>query len=1851
MLSRNKPLLQNEEEIAGAGDPPPGDPPPQAEILPRSRDDDPSPAQLEDPGIVPSPVVEGTDTPQERFYSVEGSPPAADEWGTGDYALDMLKGVGDGLVGFAASVYGFVRSTVEMDEWRKARFLDRALTSEIVADRNDGPIEPLWLPHWKPDRMTESVAGGLTSGVVEFLAAFIPIAGWLGKGGKLTRGGEMLTPGLSVARERAYRELGESVVLSRSKSGWGVVPDPLKPGMRVRTSLFTGDMLKAAGRSGDKVAFNRMFYASMGADFIAFPAHEARFSDLLFEWGIKPAEWLASEEDDSELLGRLKNVVEGLGFSAAISAGIMVAAKGIRAGKKVERAGGTAEEIEEAFSNATNAHQDVVDALESMSPQEVKDLVPANVAFVRRRGEPFTIEGTGKAGHRLGVYVGKVEDQVVEMVRYKTKWYNLEDLKAGKEAGISIDKIEALGDSREAATNVLRARLQVQNDPCMAELDAAGRRGDLPDEPLVSTARGRAPESLRAKVGSWFSGGGIMEGGLRGIHSAHAAEIEPGVNKTFNRAHGTKHEPVDVINDPNLIAKLKAANVDHFHCSPECKTSSLANRGKGLGDEGPRLRAEATAADLLAADRIAKAIDEVRPPTFSFENVPQYKDVVDANGRSAWDRITKALDDAGYKWEEIEVDAADFGGAQTRKRLIIRAVREGDLPPLPAKTGPSDWYLTLKDLIDSEVKSGNLEKPPGKSELGNLQTATDRFVESGGKEGIDGSKPIIIMGGSVNKKVANARHAGTDEMPIPSPTLPASRKQVVRIILPDVDDAGNLKPLAERTTVRASPRMMARLMGLPDEFKIPDTYGAAKNVLGNGIHAAVSKNFIDPLLPSQQVLTDRAAREAGTPLVDATVGEVETLNKLIKVLTDLKPERAHGDPRKMKPTQLKNWLRSKLGEVIGEMDPKHLNTNWDATPVAVTIRAIEAAFPEKLSYLGIKDDASLREVARDMVSDYLGMNPKDYDDLVTRHVKEADQQVPRMLAHLIVLESQGKQLHAVLKKLLTTEDGGKRWAQEISDAEFAQAMQVARNALSATNAVGSMSSAFGRGLRMKRAYNMQKREIAEWMDTYEGATGVAKEKMREDLQKILDMAQEGDHAGIARMMKMLKTSPPKRFGRIFRDTWINMLLYAVPTMTINLFSGWLHAVTRPMGQSFGEALRGNIDGAKDELKMLVDLLPFTEVWGEASKLGWQSLRQGGEPILTRTTKLNEGIGSGQQFDRAISAEYVGVDPDSLLGLGVNWLGKAVYMPTRVLGSGDEFIKQLVFRAEAKKRLGRMAIDQGIENPEDIARFIVDGMDKILVDGQKVSVNAVLDKGFREAELKFGDSISARDREREAYAYFDEHWDESESLLEKIAIANRSAEIAETITFTTDLKYGRTGIHAIGRGVQSAVNEYGILTAFAPFIKTPTNILAWSTERSVGNAAAIFSMAVKKVPVVGKHIQGAKTNWERDFAAGGETRAGALGRMATAVGLTTSVSLMVANDGITGSGPQDPHLRKIWTDKLGYRPYSFVFGDMPGGTVISYARFDPWATFLGTTVDIMNHGKFTPPEDRGLLEGAGAAVILSFTEQLKHKTFLRGIDQGLTLFSGDEKAIVKTLGRYAGSFVPRAPMQAVSGISGLIAGEGLTLTDPLHREVHGIVDALRVRSAWTSRGMNPVRDVLGEVQRRVRVAGDSDSAMANFLDATLPFAFSQLKEDRIAHEFVELRHPFMPPPAVRGDGVDYRDFKNPQGQHAHNKMMELRGKISLEDGNLRRALNLLFDSEGYKLMSPLVGPDGGQSPRIGKIKAVLQRYHRAAVFQVHSGIAGEFKNAEGVTLKRALEAAKERAQDLQRGGGWLVPSKR
>ena len=184
-----------------------------------------------------------------------------------------------------------------------------------------------------------------------------------------------------------------------------------------------------------------------------------------------------------------------------------------------------------------------------------------------------------------------------------------------------------------------------------------------------------------------FSGGGLADVGYRlaGYTPIGAVEFDPQIAEVY-RANLGDHIRVESIMDTDWRTFDRP---DLLHMSPECKEFSQAKSG---GEEGPTQRAQ--------ADAICRALETLTPSAFVLENVVGYR-------RSDYSLpvILRTLERLGYCYDLANINSADFGVPQTRRRLILRAVRGGLVPHLPAPVRWVGWYAAIADIIDTLPES------------------------------------------------------------------------------------------------------------------------------------------------------------------------------------------------------------------------------------------------------------------------------------------------------------------------------------------------------------------------------------------------------------------------------------------------------------------------------------------------------------------------------------------------------------------------------------------------------------------------------------------------------------------------------------------------------------------------------------------------------------------------------------------------------------------------------------------------------------------------------------------------------------------------------------------------------------------------------------------------------------------------------------------------------------------------------------------------------------------------------------------------------------------------------------------
>lgn len=327
--------------------------------------------------------------------------------------------------------------------------------------------------------------------------------------------------------------------------------------------------------------------------------------------------------------------------------------------------------------------------------------------------------------------------------------------------------------------------------------------GKNAQSPILEQKLQKHPDSLM-KAGTYFSGGGLVEEGLKGIiDPVVAVEYDRKISGVYRNNFGQHIVTADVRDvDPKELVKHIDGEVEYFHASPVCKNYSQANSNGGEVE-----------LDKETAKSTADFIDAVKPRVVTIENVKGYKD------SEAMKIITQALDKNGYKWDADVYNAADYGGYTSRERLIVRAVKDGELPEKPKKQPrKGGWLEAVEDILPTltEKKSG-------------VAPWMDARLKVDGIDWQKVEKPLYVMGSAyADGKIP---HAYGDEI---LPTLRTKSGDV--IIMP----GGKV--------LRADGRVLARITGLGDDYLLPKTESLAHTIIGNGIPVQLTKGVIAPLL-------------------------------------------------------------------------------------------------------------------------------------------------------------------------------------------------------------------------------------------------------------------------------------------------------------------------------------------------------------------------------------------------------------------------------------------------------------------------------------------------------------------------------------------------------------------------------------------------------------------------------------------------------------------------------------------------------------------------------------------------------------------------------------------------------------------------------------------------------------------------------------------------------------------------------------------------------------------------------------------------------------------------------------------
>ena len=358
----------------------------------------------------------------------------------------------------------------------------------------------------------------------------------------------------------------------------------------------------------------------------------------------------------------------------------------------------------------------------------------------------------------------------------------------------------------------------------------------------------------------FFAGGGMARTGLGpGWTCLFANDFDPAKAAAYAANFGDDHLRVGDVWD--LGAADLPGRADLAWASSPCQDLSLAGARQGLS--GRRSSAFWGFWNLIEAlDAQGRA-----PRAIGVENVTG---LLTSRGGEDFTALCAALAERGYRFGALQADAADFL-PQSRPRLFVLAVREpppaGFLEPLAGPHPPGMqkafdaltpelkakwlwWRLPhavgrnadLADLLEPDDAVAWLPVKRTAALLALMAPAHRRKLDAARAEGgrrVGALFRRMRLEGGRRVQRAEVRFDGVAGC-LRTPSGGSSRQFIV---------------VAEKGEVRArllTGREAARLMGLPDDYRLPRSATAALHLAGDGVAAPVVRHLaahlLEPLL-------------------------------------------------------------------------------------------------------------------------------------------------------------------------------------------------------------------------------------------------------------------------------------------------------------------------------------------------------------------------------------------------------------------------------------------------------------------------------------------------------------------------------------------------------------------------------------------------------------------------------------------------------------------------------------------------------------------------------------------------------------------------------------------------------------------------------------------------------------------------------------------------------------------------------------------------------------------------------------------------------------------------------------------
>lgn len=335
-------------------------------------------------------------------------------------------------------------------------------------------------------------------------------------------------------------------------------------------------LLQGAGKG---VAIARGALQGAMADFTVFDPHEERFSNLLAEFPVLQnpvTEYLSADEDDSELEGRLKNVLEGLALGA-ITEPFAMWLGGLRKARKMAEAGQQTA-AKEAVEQASKQVGEVIEQARHSGVRGI-DTATGRIGSVVDEGEDSVLMSfRDKQGNEVVERIAKENVNIPKGGKYKTDEELLE--------GLGVD----MGRHEEHATARVQGLDRVSQDVREVTKKYVLETGELPKakifKDIINLDYIDTTEDAKRVIQ------GISDGLLEGFQKKGIKGPDAGfIAKTLETEH---HD--------DLIAQALSDVADYLGEDPQAWMEHLAKQARASDDNTRFLLSAKMFIDSLGED-------------------------------------------------------------------------------------------------------------------------------------------------------------------------------------------------------------------------------------------------------------------------------------------------------------------------------------------------------------------------------------------------------------------------------------------------------------------------------------------------------------------------------------------------------------------------------------------------------------------------------------------------------------------------------------------------------------------------------------------------------------------------------------------------------------------------------------------------------------------------------------------------------------------------------------------------------------------------------------------------------------------------------------------------------------------------------------------------------------------------------------------------------------------------------------------------------------------------------------------------------------------------------------------------